>query len=389
MAVEGFRERKFRSALNIIGILIGCTAITGLISITQGLGDEISEQLEIFGPNNIMVVPGRIQPGRGLVGETLSWRDIEIISKIPHVELATPIIGNKVCQLNVRGKSYYSSVFGVSAEYFTIFKNYKLADGRTLSRADNAVAVLGALVAHPMDSEEPIFDVGDRIKMQVNVHGEDKEMVFRVIGIMKEIGGTFGAEDDNSITIPLRVCQQLYDVGGEFDYIAALVDSTDRVDEAVKRIEDTMGDDVMVMSYETVQGLVGDVLGTIEAVLGGIAAISLIVAGVGIINTMTISVMERTREIGILKAIGAKSREVLILVLSEAIFTGLFGGIIGAILGFVLGQKVGDYINLPVSFSFDLGVGVTVFAIITCVVSGLYPAWRAANLNPVDALRHE
>jgi putative ABC transport system permease protein len=178
-------------------------------------------------------------------------------------------------------------------------------------------------------------------------------------------------------------------MGGEFDYIAAMVDSTYKVDESVKRIEDTMGDDVMVMSYETVKGLVGDVLGTIETVLGGIAAISLIVASVGIINTMTISVMERTREMGILKAIGAKSRGVLILFLSEAIFTGLFGGIIGAILGFMLGQKVGDYINLPVSFSFDLGVGVTVFAILTCVFSGLYPVWRAANLNPVDTLRHE
>jgi putative ABC transport system permease protein len=161
------------------------------------------------------------------------------------------------------------------------------------------------------------------------------------------------------------------------------------LDEAIESIENKLRDSVTVMSYETVKDLVGQVLGTIEAVLGGIAAISLVVAGVGIINTMTISVMERTREIGILKAIGAKNREVLVLFLSEALLTGFVGGVIGALLGFVLSRQVGNYIDLPVSTSLDLGVGVTGFAMMISALSGLYPAWRAANLNPVDALRHE
>ena len=389
LATEGVKERKFRFALNLIGILIGCAAITGLISVTQGMGEEIRDQLEIFGPNNIMVVPGQLQPGMGIVGYTLSWRDLDFIKKIPHVKIATPIIGNKISQLTVRGKRYVSTVYGVYPEYFTIYKNFEISDGRALLRGDGAVAVIGALVAKPRGEDEPIIDVGDRIKLQVKVGEADREMVFRVVGILEEVGGTFGSQDDSSILIPLRVCQQLYDVGGEFEYIAALVDEADMVDDVVARIEDKYGDSAMVMTQEAIQEMVGEVLGTIEAVLGGIAGISLLVAGVGIINTMTISVMERTREIGILKAIGAKSRDVLLMFISEALLTGLVGGILGALFGFGLGRAIGSYINLPASSSPYLAVAVTGFAILTSSLSGLYPAWKAAKMHPVEALRYE
>jgi len=223
----------------------------------------------------------------------------------------------------------------------------------------------------------------------VKVGEDDREMVFRVVGILEEIGGTFGSGDDNSIIIPFRVFQQLYDIGGEFEYIAAMVDDIDMVDEVVERIEDKFGDSVMVMTQEAIQEMVGEVLGTIEAVLGGIAAISLVVAGVGIINTMTISVMERTREIGIMKAIGSKSRDVLLLFISETVLTGLVGGIFGALVGFGLGRVIGTYVNIPVSTSPYLGVAVTGFAILTSALSGLYPAWKAAKMNPVEALRYE
>lgn len=227
------------------------------------------------------------------------------------------------------------------------------------------------------------------MKIEATVLDQKKTLTLRVVGVYERTGGSFGADLDNSIGIPLRTAQQFFEVGGEFDYIMAQAESLDVVADVVERIEEKMGDNVMVMSYDSAQELVGNVLGTIEAVLGGIAAISLIVAGVGIINTMTVSVMERTREIGVLKAIGAKSRDVLFLFLSEAILTGITGGIAGALFGVFLSQVIGDYINLAPDPSLSLGVYVVGFAVVTAVVSGLYPAWRASNLHPVEALRYE
>jgi putative ABC transport system permease protein len=178
-------------------------------------------------------------------------------------------------------------------------------------------------------------------------------------------------------------------MGGEFQYIAAQVKDRGRIPEVITEINERMSDSVKVMSAESMGEMVGSILGVIEGTLGGIAAISLLVAGVGIVNTMTISVMERTREIGVLKALGAKSRDVLLMFLSEALVTGFIGGTLGVLLGFALGGLIGRYINLPVSNSIFLGMSVVAFAITTSALSGLYPAWRAANLRPVEALRHE
>ena len=389
LSVESLSERKFRFALNLIGILIGCAAVTGLVSITQGLGNNINEQLEVFGPQNIMVIPGQLQEGRGIVGSTLGWRDLETISKIREVKVATPIIANKMVRFNMRGRDYFVEVFGVTNEYFEINKNAEVEDGRALLRTDNAVVVVGANIAQPLDEDEAIVDVGDRIKIEATVLDQQKTLTLRVIGIYSRTGGSFGADLDNSIGIPLRTAQQFFEVGGEFDYIMAQAESLELVSVVVERIEEKLGDNVMVISFESAQDMVGSVLGTIESVLGGIAAISLIVAGVGIINTMTVSVMERTREIGVLKAIGAKSSDVLLLFLSEAVMTGITGGIAGALFGVLLSQIIGDFINMPPDPSLSLVVYVVGFAVVTAVVSGLYPAWRASNLRPVEALRYE
>jgi putative ABC transport system permease protein len=389
LSIDSLSERKFRLALNLIGILIGCAAVTGLVSITQGLSNDINEQLEIFGPQNVMVIPGQLQEGRGIVGSTLGWRDLETISKVREVKVATPIIANKMVRFNMRGKEFFVEVFGVTNEYFLINKNAEVEEGRALLRTDNAVVVVGANIAQPLNENEDIVRIGDRIKIEATVLDQQKTLTLRVVGIYGRTGGSFGADLDNSIGIPLRTAQQFFGVGGEFDYIMAHAETLDVVNDVVERIEDKMGEAVTVISFESAQELVGDVLGTIEAVLGGIAAISLIVAGVGIINTMTVSVIERTREIGVLKAIGAKRRDILILFLSEAIMTGITGGIIGALFGIFLSQIIGNYINLPPDPSLSLIAYVVGFAVVTAVVSGLYPAWRASNLHPVEALRSE
>jgi putative ABC transport system permease protein len=388
-AVNGLSERKLRLGLNVLGILIGIAAVTGLVSITQGLTEEVSGQLEMFGPNNVMVIPFRVQPGRGLVGEAFNWRDIQILEKTPHVRYMSPIVGSRLASYTVRGEAYVCNVFGAEPIYFEIFSYYEMADGRALVQSDKAAVVLGNLVANPPDLDKPAYEVGDRITLTFMVRSQEKKVTLRVVGVMEGVGGTFGSEDDNSVVIPFREAQLIFESGSSVDYVAMTVDTIDNVDAVVEHIEDEFGDDVMVMSFDMIQEQVGQILGTLEAVLGGIAAISLIVAGVGIINTMTIGVMERTREIGILKAIGGKSSDVLYLFLSEATIMGVMGGVTGAVFGFVLGRIVGDYIGLPVSTSPLLGLAVVGFATVTAVLAGIYPAWRAASMNPVDALRYE
>jgi putative ABC transport system permease protein len=386
---QGVQERKFRFALNLLGILIGCTAITGLISITQGLSNDVAAQLDVFGPTNIIIIPGELRQGQGIVGDTLSWRDLETIKKVSKVEAATPIIANKFCEFNVRGHSFRTDLYGITHEYLEINKNNRIKEGRGILRTDTSVVVIGSHISHPLDEEEKIIEVGDRINIKVQVQGEEREITVRVIGILDETGSSFGTNLDDSVAIPFRTAQQLFDIGGEIDYVLAQAASIEEVEEAVAEIEEKMGEHVTVMSQASAQETVGAVIDTIEAVLGGIAGISLLVAGVGIVNTMTVSVMERTKEIGTMKAIGAKSIDVLILFLSEAAITGLIGGGLGAGFGFLLSGIISNFIGLEAAVSLSLWIFVVGFAVATSILSGLYPAWRASNLNPVEALRHE
>jgi putative ABC transport system permease protein len=388
-AFQGLSEQKFRLGLNVLGILIGCAAVTGLVSITQGLSVEVSGQLEMFGTNNVMVIPFEIRQGRGLVGEGFNWRDITVLEKIPNVKLMAPIIANKFGTYTIRGDTYMANMFGVTPVYFDIYSSFEVAEGRALIRADQGAIVIGHLISQPRGEEEPLIDVGDRMTFSFYVGSEQKDATFRVVGILEEVGGTFGSEDDKSVMLSFRDAQTIFETGSTVDFVALQVDKMENVDLVVDEIKEKFEDRVMVMSFDMIQEQVGQVIGTIEAVLGGIAAISLLVAGVSIINTMTISVMERTREIGILKALGSKSTEVLLLFISEATITGVLGGILGAALGFAMGVVVGDYIGLPVSVTYDLGLAVILFAVLTSVIAGLYPSWQAASLHPVEALRYE
>jgi putative ABC transport system permease protein len=388
-AFQGLNERKFRLALNILGILIGCAAVTGLISITQGLTIEVSSQLDMFGPTNIMVIPYEIRQGRGLIGDSFNWRDVQIMERLPNVKYIAPIVSSQYASYTIRGKTYTAAIFGVTPVYFEIFNSFKIEDGRKLIQSDTGSVVIGHLLAQPNNDEDPILEVGDRITLNFYVGGEPRQATFRIIGILEEIGGTFGSEDDKSLMMPFRDAQTAFETGSKVDFVSIQVNKMENIDSVVEDIKDKFDNKVMVMSFDQIQEQVGQVLGTIEAVLGGIAAISLLVAGVSIVNTMTISVMERTREIGILKAIGSKSNEILLLFITEATITGLVGGILGAIVGFTAGILVGNYIGLPVSTSTSLGLLVVGFAVITSVLAGLYPSWQAANLHPVEALRYE
>jgi putative ABC transport system permease protein len=394
-AWNGVKSRKFRFALNLIGILIGCAAITGLISLTQGLGSNVSGQLSSLGASTITITSGGnafANPGAGggdgsTATRVLDYKVVNQISKISDISYTVPVDSGGSVSYSINGKTYYYSVTGSTDDYFKVNPSIEVAAGRALLRSDAGVAVIGANIAQPTDSTSQIINVGDRIKVTATVNDVTKTLTLRVVGILKKTGGSFGSSD-SAIIIPLTTFDQFFEKNGKYNSIQVLASSTDKIDAVSQKIKNSISG-ISVTTAATAQALVSSVLGIIQAVLGGIASISLIVAGVGIVNTMTISVLERTKEIGVMKALGAKASDILILFLSEAILTGIIGGVVGGALGFVVGIVAGNIIGLTVSISLVLGFEVVGFSVVTCVVSGIYPAWHAAKLNPVEALRSE
>jgi putative ABC transport system permease protein len=368
--------------------MIGCAAVTGLVSITQGLSNSVGGQLQIFGPQNIMVMAGGFT-SMSSSAEPLNYKDLTMIERINHIAAATPVIFGKTTTYTLRGDTYVASVYGLTEDFQKLNESFEIAEGRQFVSSDNGVAIIGENIAWPEDKDTQVLQIGDRITLKTKINGVEKTLTVKVVGILKKQGSTFGINLDSAIAIPLRDAQQLYESGNEYSLIMAQADSVDNVASAASTIKAKLGKGYSAVTAASAKATMDQVLGSIQAVLSGIAAISLIVAGVGIINTMTVSVMERTREIGVLKAIGAKSKQVLLMFLSEAVLTGFIGGIIGVLLGVGLGEIVGTIIGIKPTLSITSDLMVVGFAILTTTVSGLYPAWRAANLNPVEALRSE
>ncbi|MCW4011602.1 MAG: ABC transporter permease [Candidatus Bathyarchaeota archaeon] len=384
MSVEGISERKLRFSLNLIGIIIGCAAVTGIISMTGGMRTSIVDDISIFGTNTIQVFP---VAGGDEAFNVLDWRDLSKLRNIPGVEAAAPVMAGSYVTYDYRGEVQRNQVAGVDTNYFIVHGGEnELEDGRLFENSDYGVALLGSNVWNVDDEQR--YSVGDRIRLTSVVNGETLEYSVRIIGIIKLTSGIATTGIDDLIIIPLSYYEQIYDMNGKYVAIDLKAETLEDV-TGIKQYIDEEFDDIGYYSMDMIMEEVDQLIGTINAVLGGIAAISLIVAGVTIINTMTISVMERTREIGVMKAIGATNKDVLFLFISESMVTGLVGGGLGAGVGFLLSTVIGGYIGLPPQITFDLGITVTFFAIITCVISGVYPAWRASNLNPVEALRDE
>ncbi len=395
MSAESLLERKGRVALNILGILIGCAAVTGLISVASGMNNQVRDQLSVIGTNTLFIVPEEAEAAASTLSATqilnqdgISWRDCEIIESTNGVTQISEISSNGG-SFTVKGKSYDIKVMGIGDNFLQINQDVKLENGRFFVRGDKAVAIIGRNIAFPPKEDEPLIEIGDRIKLVVRVRGEPKEITLRVVGILEAHGTMFGLNVDDIIGIPFRTYDQLYEQGGSCAVVQAYIQDTEKIDEVAKKLEENLGDNYFVVSPNAALDVQKQVTGTIQAVLGGIAAISMFVAGIGIVNTMAISVNERTKEIGTMKAIGAKSTDVLFLFLSEALYTGFVGGLVGVTLGFALGKIVGGYIGLPVEFNLLLTLGTLFFALFTSLVSGASPAWNAAKMNPVEALRRE
>ena len=421
---SAIRLRKLRAGLTTLGVVIGIAAIVALLSISQGLQATITSQLERgFATDTLIVTAGggSFGMGGGLGGGgdsgfKLLISDTQIINDLPNVDTSVAIV-EKLVNVTIGSTNRISTVVAVNfTEYYDIYSDTFKADTGTipLNPENDSVVVVGRRVIDPRLNGTVIANVNDSIDIiWINATARPPTTITlhrNITAILKQIGSSFGVggPSDSNVYFPIDQAQTLFNTN-ESDMIIVKLKSSDQtvIDNATKAIKDAFSGEVSVISATAILGIISSVFSIIELFLGGIAAISLIVAGVGIMNIMIVSLMERTREIGILKALGTKGRTVLLIFLCEAVIIGLMGGTIGVGLGWVLanivavvfrgggvfmgnqanagtgGMSITPILTLPVFFgALAFGVGVS-------VIFALYPAWRASKLKPVDALRYE
>lgn len=398
-AVDSIKHRKLRSWLTMIGIFIGIAAVVSLISLGEGMETAIEEQFEKMGVDKIIILPGGEGGGPGLMGAftsaiKLTKDDLKAIEKIMNIDLVAGMIMKNAKIEFKREVRYSPQILGMPVDetrkVIWDMQQMKIAKGRELKPGDERKVIIGYKLAN--DFFEKSVDLQNRIL----IHGKK----FEVVGILERIGNDM---DDSTILMTIDATRELFNEPESLNYIIAQTkpgaDPSFVADQIKKRLrrekdEEEGEESFQVQTSEQLLEQVGAVLDIIKGVLIAIAAISLFVGAVGIMNTMYTSVFERTREIGIMKAIGARNEHIMLIFLIEASIYGLIGGILGSALGFGI-AKFGEYLIrygffvelLKVKFSIVLIIGATIFSMILGIISGVLPARQASSLEPVEALR--
>ena len=399
-ALESVSANKLRAALTILGIVIGVAAVIAMLAVGAGAQDTILGSISGIGTNLLFVFQGNLQ--QDVRNEQpITMADVTAMRdefQAPHIQEVAPIVRG-VVNVSFSGESTSPELFGVTPE-FELVRNYELIEGSFITD-DNvnglaSVALLGPEVADKLFGRRELI-TGETIRIE----GQP----FRVIGILEpKGGGSFGSQD-NVILVPLTTARvRLLD--RERDHVdVAYVQAinaesvpivTDEISQILRtRHRTKLGeDDFTVYTQEDILSVAGTITNVLTIFLGGIAAISLLVGGIGIMNIMLVSVTERTKEIGLRKAVGATKKDILIQFLTESSLLSLIGGIIGIIFGWLISFAVGRIAAasgtpFTPSVSLDAILLATIFSTAVGLFFGIYPANRAANLQPVEALRYE
>jgi putative ABC transport system permease protein len=386
VALGALVANKLRSSLTMLGVVIGVAAVVVLVALGAGAKHEVEQQVEGLGSNIIIVVPGKFELGSAPTISRLTLDDVDLLGRVVGDERRVAVSVASGETVSVGRRETFVTVNGVNENVPNVFDR-PLARGEYITASDvdtrRRVAVLGSTVVRR------VFGDVDPLGRQVSIAG----VRFRVIGVFAPVGSTFGVDRDTEVHIPVTAAQRLFGVD-RIDALAVKAPRADDVEPLQGKLTAALrdkydGEEFSAVTQTQILGTIGRILGLLTLVLAAIAAISLLVGGVGVSNIMLVSVRERTREIGLRKALGARQRDILLQFLIEAVLLCVVGGLIGIGLGVGSSLLVAAVSPLPAVIAWwSPALAFTVSAAVG-VFFGVAPARRAGRLDPVVALRTE
>ncbi|HNR35691.1 MAG TPA: ABC transporter permease [Candidatus Hydrogenedentes bacterium] len=394
LALRELRRNVMRSFLTMLGIIIGVAAVIVLVTLGGGATKQVTEQISSLGSNLMMVTPGkRMGPGRESGGAPFKLADAEAIAReVPSVAAVAPA-ASAASTVIYANENWSSTVTGSTVEYFTV-SNRRIKEGRAFTEAETRAGVAVCVIGETIRGK--LFGGQDPIGSKVRLG----KLACEVIGLLESKGqSTMGTDQDDLLVVPLRTFQRRIAGKEDIGIIQVSVkegESTDRVKADISRLmrvrrhlSANEEDDFSVMDLKEIATMLSGTTRVLTGLLGAVAAVSLLVGGIGIMNIMLVSVTERTREIGTRLAIGALEREVLMQFLVEAVVLSSFGGLIGILLALGTSIALAGVLQVPFVFNAPIVLVGFLFSGAIGVVFGYFPARKAARLDPIEALRHE